>query len=399
MTHRQRMLSAIRGEPIDRIPWAPRLDLWFAANRRAGTLPPHLPQTSLRDFTDALAWGYHAVIPPLKELRTDADDIDRALGLYNIHTLPAHTELADVERRVRRDGDRTHVEYDTPAGTVRTTVLYDEAMRRAGVSITHIERHAFASPADYAPLTHIFRSLRVAPEPGYAAFADCVGDRGLPVACVSLAASPMQHIQRDLMPLDRFFFELADHPGELAELADAISGYYERLFDVAVASGAEVCLLGANYDAGVTPPPFFARHIEPWLRRLADRLHAAGRFLLTHTDGENRGLLPHYVAAGVDVADSVCPAPMTSLSMREHREVLSPAGITIMGGVPSVALLADAMSDAQFEAYMDDFFEQIGDGSRLILGVSDTTPPAAVFDRLRRVAERVEAFGPVPAAR
>ena len=40
MTRKDRMLAAIRGEPTDRIPWAPRLDLWYRANRRAGTLPP-----------------------------------------------------------------------------------------------------------------------------------------------------------------------------------------------------------------------------------------------------------------------------------------------------------------------------------------------------------------------
>jgi hypothetical protein len=38
-THRQRMLTTIRGGMPDRIPFAPRLDLWFAANKRRGTLP------------------------------------------------------------------------------------------------------------------------------------------------------------------------------------------------------------------------------------------------------------------------------------------------------------------------------------------------------------------------
>ena len=69
--------------------------------------------------------------------------------------------------------------------------------------------------------------------------------------------------------------------------------------------------------------------------------------------------------------------------------------ITIMGGIPSVALVRESMTDLQFERYLDDFFAQIGRGDRLILGVSDTTPPAADFRRLRAIADRVEAFGPV----
>jgi hypothetical protein len=39
MNHRERMLATIRGEPTDQIPWAPRMDLWYIAQRARGTLP------------------------------------------------------------------------------------------------------------------------------------------------------------------------------------------------------------------------------------------------------------------------------------------------------------------------------------------------------------------------
>ncbi len=44
------------------------------------------------------------------------------------------------------------------------------------------------------------------------------------------------------------------------------------------------------------------------------------KFLLTHTDGENTGLLEHYLESNMDVADSVCPKPMTKLSFKEVRD-------------------------------------------------------------------------------
>jgi len=66
-----------------------------------------------------------------------------------------------------------------------------------------------------------------------------------------------------------------------------------------------------------------------------------------------------------------------------------------MGGIPSVALLANTLSDAEFGRFLDGFFEACGRGGHLILGISDTTPPGADFARLLRIAERVEAFGPV----
>jgi len=392
------MLAAIRGEPTERIPWAPRLDLWYKANRLAGTLPDGYRNASLTEFTDDLGIGFHAVIPDYRDLRAPDDDVDRALGIYNIHTMPCRTVLENVERNVRVEGDRTHVEYVTPVGSITTTFIYTEAMRRAGITITHVEEYAFKGPDDYAPLGYLFENIRVEPnDDGYAAFATRVGDRGLAVGYISAAASPMHLIQRELMPLDLFFYEMYDHPDELAHLAERIGTHWDRLLQTAADSPAEVLLLGTNYDATVQYPPLFDEHIRPGLRRFADMLHARGKFLLTHTDGENSGLLEHYLASGFDVADSICPAPMTKLSFREVRDHFA-GRITIMGGIPSVALLSESMSERDFDAFVDGFFEDVGRGDHLILGISDTTPPAAAFNRILKIGERVEAFGPVEPA-
>jgi len=71
------------------------------------------------------------------------------------------------------------------------------------------------------------------------------------------------------------------------------------------------------------------------------------------------------------------------------------AGITVWGGVASVALLPDSMDDAAFEAYLDELFAELGSGDHLILGVSDNVPPDADLERLARIGERAAAFGPV----
>ena len=123
-------------------------------------------------------------------------------------------------------------------------------------------------------------------------------------------------------------------------------------------------------------------------------LHLTGKFLLTHTDGENTGLLDCYLESEIDVADSICPVPMTKLTFKEVREHFC-FRITIMGGIPSVCLLKDSMPDGKFEAYLDSFFSDLGAGDHLILGISDTTPPAADFDRIKNIGERVRSLGPV----
>jgi hypothetical protein len=395
MTQRERMLATLREESTDSIPWAPRLDLWYDANRRAGTLPPPYQQASLEEITDDLGFGYHAVIPRFKDLHNPLDEAHRALGIYNLWTMPYATRLENVDVAMKAEGDLTHVAYRTPYGDITTTVVYDENMRRSGISITHIAEYAVKSTKDFAAVRYIFDHASVeSNEEGYREFAGRLGSRGVACGFLSLAASPMHLLQRELMPMEQFFYALYDHPQELAECAESIGGYWEKMFNVASLSSADLFLLGANYDRGVTPPPFFRKHILPWLSRFAGILHAKNKFLLTHTDGENTGLLDCYLDSRIDVADSICPAPMTKMTFQEVRDRFA-GHITIMGGIPSICLMRDCMSDYAFEAYLDDFFSHLDSGDHLILGISDTTPPAAEFERLKIIAKRVRAFGPV----
>jgi len=69
MTHKERILAACRGEVPDCIPWVPRLDLWYNAHRQAGTLPAGFEDATLRQITDGLGVGYHAVVPDFLNVR------------------------------------------------------------------------------------------------------------------------------------------------------------------------------------------------------------------------------------------------------------------------------------------------------------------------------------------
>ena len=86
---------------------------------------------------------------------------------------------------------------------------------------------------------------------------------------------------------------------------------------------------------------------------------------------------------------------MTKVTLAEVRRAFQ-GKVTIFGGIPSVALLESTMSDDEFEGFMTKLFQEIAPGDRVILGVSDTTPPDAKFDRLLRITERVHERGQLP---
>jgi hypothetical protein len=395
MSYRERMLATLEGKPTDCIPFVPRLDLWYKSNRYRDTLPDKYKKATLLEIVDDLDVGYHTVSADRDLYDDSLDIVDRALGIWRVRTKPHHPKFRDIKRNISYQGDVTVVEYVTPVGTLRTKVLYDESMRRAGITLSHVSEHAIKSVDDYEAVAYLFEHAEVHPNyEGLAMLKEEVGERALIVGTASMGASAMHHILHELMSCDLFFFEYHDHPGELARLAERMTPYINKVIDVAINSPADIIQSGTNYDIQVTWPPFFEKYILPSVASTADRCHAAGKFLLNHTDGENKGLLPYFVAGKIDIADAVCPAPMTSLSLQKIRESFA-GKITIWGGIPSISVLENSMNDYEFEAYLDDLFVQMGAGDHLILSIADTAPPEMKFSRLERIARMAKAFGPV----
>jgi len=397
MTPKERMLRAARGEWADILPWVPRIDLWYNANSLQGTLPAKYRRgVTLDEIADDIGGGYHKIVPDFLNARSPEDTIDRGLGIFRLKGMPYRAELAGVEREVKKEGNATFVTYHTPLGSISCKILYTEEMRRAGVSITWISEHVIKDPQDYKIVGYIFKNIKVIPDyENYLEFQRQVGDKGFAAARGLAAASPMQQIMRDFLDATQFYLEMYDHPQEMRQLGEDLEPYYDQLFQVLANSPAEVVFHGSNFDEMITYPPFFRNYIMPYLQRLADMLHARGKLLICHCDGENQGLLDLIAESGMDIAEAICPQPMTKTTISEVKKSFK-GKVTIFGGVPSVALLEQSMSDEEFERFMENLFQEIVPGDRFILGISDTTPPDAKFERLFRITEMVQGWGKLP---
>ncbi|MCK4323151.1 MAG: hypothetical protein KAW89_01375, partial [Armatimonadetes bacterium] len=261
-------------------------------------------------------------------------------------------------------------------------------MRAAGASLPWAEEHALKGPDDYQVLEHIFSHLEVIPdETRYRQWRQWVGEAGVAVAYGWLAASPMHHIMRELLPMTDFFLEMHDYPDRLRSLAESMEPWFEHTLATLAQSSAEVIFVGANYDETITYPPFFEEHLLPWLVRAGEVAHEQGKLLLTHTDGENEGLLELYPRCNFDIADSICPAPMTKLTLAEA--IAGLPGVTIWGGIPSVAVCDSSMGEAEFGRIVAEAIDLARGSSHLILSIADTTPATANFQRLLQITELV----------
>lgn len=397
-THRSRMLAAFRGETVDTLPYVPRLDLWYLANSTLGTLPKQHAGKSMNEIARAEGWAVYFRFAD-DQLGEEARPqyLHRGIGLYaSRDTVYDIVFPRDVEIRVHRDAGRQRVEYHTPLGMVSTTTHYDRQSQELGITIPVIVEHLIKSPADYAAAGYLFEHLDAVPN--FERFlrwsSEEIRDDGVPVTLGFLGASPVNEIQRDLIDPTQFFFHYKDHHEQLMRLARQMEPLFEKILAILCQSPAEVAWWGANFDDMITYPPYFQKEIQPWIRKVSGALERHGKMLMCHTDGENEGLMDLIRDSGMHIAESICPAPMTKLSLAEYYRRWS-GKLTLFGGVPSTVVL-DETSDADFESYLDGLFQAVAPGTRMLVGVADQVPPNAIFSRLQRIGERVAREGRLP---
>ncbi len=411
MTIKERLLNAIKGMPNDELPYLPRLDIWYNANKLHGTLPTKYKNATLQELTEDLGLGYHYTIPNYKDWDGEGRDDDVGLGHYRFNTKPFRLEFQDMKRDITEiKPGHFRIKYTTPVGEIECGYCYDDRMKSAGLTLNVINHHAIKyedvgterfvdldeTIQQIETVAYLFEHCEVIPDyDKYHRFQEeVVGDNGLCVGYCSAWAAPMHYISQDLMGPEAFHLMFNEEPELLESLAERLQPFFDKLFQANLASNAELILCGANFNTTSTPPSIFNPYVAPVLKKYAQQAHEVGKYIVTHPDGENLGLLNSYLESDMDIADSICPSPMTRLSLKQYRDAFGEK-ITIWGGIPSIVMLKDSFSQYEFEKYINQTLEDIGEGRKIILGMADITPVDAEFDRVLYIAKKVKEFGPV----
>ena len=392
------MMDAIEGRAAAHLPFAPRLEIWHRCNQIRGTLPAKYRDASLYDIADDLGVGMNYMIPDYLQHGEDLNKFSRGLGHEFSTTATVHNlDFSGIDRETETQGDLKICRYRTPHGTLQTATLYNEHMRRSGITVPHISERLIKSADDYAAAAWLFERIQVVPcYDMYRQYADAIGNRAILNAMATPRANGRHLLMMELMDYQEYVFNQADYPEETAELARVLDGYLARVVAVCADSPAQVITVGNHFDHILTGRPIFREHFVPGLTAYGELLRSKGKFLACHTDSDNENLLDLYVQCGIDVADSICTAPLTKQSYREIREQTQ-GKITLFGLIPSVAVLPDTMSGYDFDAYLDGLFSEIqADGARrIILAVADTTPPGADLGRIQKIAALSRQVKPV----
>ena len=125
MTHYERMMRTLRGEPTDKIPWAPRMDLWCISLRARQELPATFSGQNTAEIADVLNVACHAVRADFTQTRDPRDLALRGFALDNHQDYPYRVEMHDFPVEFHHDDENLRTTIRTPKGEITTHLQFN----------------------------------------------------------------------------------------------------------------------------------------------------------------------------------------------------------------------------------------------------------------------------------
>jgi len=366
LTDRERMIALLEGRAPDRVPWIPRLEIWYRARTNDGRFPAGLESLSLRQITKKMGMGFAA-----RE------------GVV-FRKVVEHVKCNEIRR-----GNDLLTEYITPVGTITTTKRTSPELQFKGIGFYAVTTEfPIKKPQDYEVMNYIVENTHY--EPTYEDFlrydAD-VGDDCLPM--IPLGLCPMHRIMMDYIGYNNAFIELHDNLDLVEHLWETMRKKEREAFEVARKSPGRLFLYGEHFDSVMTFRPLFEKYFLPSFRELARILHKEGKYMACHGDADASDLLDLIAESGFDMCECFVCHPMVKCPFEDAYEAWK-GRITIWGGIPS-NILTDATREEGFRKYVDNLLDMTMQEKRIILGVGDVVMPEAIWSRLEYISEAVSA--------
>ncbi len=300
MNKKERVLGALRGREVDRIPWTMYKSYPPWGERELEFRNDGLSMV-YQHFPICLATNKEVVITENNALEPDI-----AGGRYVI------------KRHFRTGVGEVTTTHELPAtnlpGPGDCIQLFGSGIEQELLS--WITSYPFKEERDYETLEHLYKSTKFhLNNDEYVKTEKLIGNEGVVFAMVG--RSPFQIMLYELMGMERCHFELLDNPGKFRRLYEVLYEKQKEKFLLASGSDAQLYWMPDNLTSDLTPPSYFEEFCIPFYNEMADILHARNKLLIVHMDGMLESLTDLIRKTRIDVIEAFTPPPMGDVDVRD----------------------------------------------------------------------------------
>ena len=355
MNSRQRLLAALRGEPVDHVPWSPFLAYYW------DNLPPEV--TRMGQFAylkqmgaDPLLRGFHHLVK---------------YGYDN------------CERKEWISGKEQFVVFDAPVGQLRERYIYSPAG-----NTWFLADHPVKTGEDFKILQYIYEHMTMEPDfERYFEDRSLCGDDALILPTIGVASkTAFQSLVEHWVGTEQLAYSLADEPEVVEECLAVMQQRDEENVRISLQSGADGYIFWEDSSTTNISPAMFDAYTAPEINRWGDLIHREGGLLVHHACGLLRKLIPSMAKTNIDAIESITPPPMGNISLAEAAAMLPPE-IALIGGLDPVRFLNGTLEEVCSDA--ETVLREM-QGRRFVLANADSCPPNVEYEKFTALARLVK---------
>ena len=363
MTGKERILAALRMQPVDRIPWVPLIVPYTIAG-----FPKDAP---------------HRVAEAQRYVGCDiwTQAVADRIGLWFPNVTSKIKKIRYFE-----DGDVISG-YETPLGTI-----LERHRSGIGGSMNAPVKHLLKTPKDLVVYKYVLENsfLFVADYTDHYEWeSKLVGDDGV-ITDVSIGLTPHQMFINFLAGVEGTYELYADEP----DLFDEVMGIMHRqnlyqIKETVKKSKADVFISSENTSWTIMSPAIFEKYCAGQLNEYADILHENGKLHVVHMCGKLSCLTSLISTCRFDCIADIAPSPTGDTELWEIAEAVP--GKAVKGGIGCDAFISDDPRVCYDKAI--ECLEKTRGRPGILLGSGDSVPNGTSLENLRAVTKAVEVAG------
>jgi hypothetical protein len=382
MSTRERILAALQGKPVDRIPFIPLIDTYSVLD-----MPAHVQQAMQAAANDGYWQGMLAAI---REIGCDI----MLRHVYVTKSASGAPHLngfgwfeSPVVTSSHMDGSLLVETLETPLGTLTGTWGFTEMHGW----IPHPVKHLVTNHEDLKIFAYAVDHLRLEkPAPDFENFVNAekaIGEAG--IATTSFLNTPLMDLIETCWGLENTYFLLHDHPDEVEAILDRLHQVQRLVVERIAESPAKVVIEYENTSSTLLSPKIFHRYCLPLLNEYADILHSADKIFLVHMCGKLQAFASDLATARFNGIADISPHPTGNFTLDEAATTLP--GKVLTGGIDATTFIEPDLR--RVEAKIAALILKIKPYPGVLLGSADTAPRGTPLETFRLIQHLVSTAG------